>query len=148
MPKELVDYVIFGQVVQEPRSNNVAREAMLAAGLNERTPAHSVSMACISSNQAIASCVNQIWSGQAEICVAGGVDMTSDVPIRYSRRARQAMLGLNKAKTTGQKLSYGKVILSELFKPEIPAIAEYSSNEVMGHSADRLAAAFQVSRKE
>ena len=31
---------------------------------------------------------------------------------------------------------------------QIPAIAEYSSNEVMGHSADRLAAAFQVSRKE
>lgn len=27
-------------------------------------------------------------------------------------------------------------------------MAEYSSNEVMGHSADRLAAAFQVGRKE
>ena len=31
---------------------------------------------------------------------------------------------------------------------QVPAIAEYSSNEVMCHSADRLAAAFQVSRKE
>lgn len=30
---------------------------MLAAGLNERTPAHTVTMACISSNQAIATCV-------------------------------------------------------------------------------------------
>lgn len=148
IPKELVDYVVFGQVAQDARTSNVGREAMLAAGLNERTPAHTVTMACISSNQAIATCVNQIWTGQSEICIAGGVDMTSDVPIRYNRRARQAMIALNKAKSTSQRLSLGLTVASEVFKPEIPAIAEYSSNEVMGHSADRLAAAFQVSRKE
>jgi acetyl-CoA acyltransferase len=32
--------------------------------------------------------------------------------------------------------------------PELPAVAEFSTNEVMGYSADRLAAAFNVSRKE
>lgn len=140
---ELVDYVVFGTVVQEPRTSNVGREAMLAAGLNERTPAHTVTMACISSNQAIATCVlkfsvhrfstatfernehrmfagvNQIWTGQAEVCIAGGVDMTSDVPIRYNRRARQAMIALNKAKTTSQRLSYGLTVASEVFKPEV-----------------------------
>ena len=30
---------------------------------------------------------------------------------------------------------------------QLPAIAEFSTNEVMGHSADRLAAAFGVSRQ-
>lgn len=30
----------------------------------------------------------------------------------------------------------------------MPAVAEFSSNETMGHSADRLAAAFQVTRQE
>ena len=34
------------------------------------------------------------------------------------------------------------------FAPELPAIAEFSTNEVMGHSADRLASAFNVSRQE
>lgn len=31
---------------------------------------------------------------------------------------------------------------------QLPAVAEFSSNETMGHSADRLSAAFQVSRQE
>ena len=31
---------------------------------------------------------------------------------------------------------------------ELPAIAEFSTNETMGHSADRLASAFGVSRRE
>lgn len=30
----------------------------------------------------------------------------------------------------------------------MPAIAEFSSGEVMGHSGDRLAAAFNISRQE
>ena len=28
--------------------------------------------------------------------------------------------------------------------PELPAVAEFSTNEVMGHSADRLCTAFKV----
>ena len=32
--------------------------------------------------------------------------------------------------------------------PELPAIAEFSTNETMGHSADRLAATFGVTRQE
>ncbi|VEL27452.1 unnamed protein product [Protopolystoma xenopodis] len=32
--------------------------------------------------------------------------------------------------------------------PELPAVAEFSSNETMGHSGDRLAAAFGISRSE
>ena len=35
-----------------------------------------------------------------------------------------------------------------LFNVELPAVAEFSTNETMGHSADRLAAAFNVSRLE
>lgn len=31
---------------------------------------------------------------------------------------------------------------------QLPAVAEFTSGEVMGHSADRLAAAFKVSRSE
>lgn len=31
---------------------------------------------------------------------------------------------------------------------QLPAITEFSTNETMGHSGDRLAAAFDISRKE
>ena len=32
--------------------------------------------------------------------------------------------------------------------PKLPAIAEFSTDETMGHSGDRLAAAFGISRKD
>lgn len=53
LPKEMVDYVIYGTVIQEVETSNIAREAMLCAGYSDKTPAHTVTMACISSNVAI-----------------------------------------------------------------------------------------------
>lgn len=44
---------MYGTVIQEVKTSNVGREAALAAGFSDRTPAHTVTMACISSNQAI-----------------------------------------------------------------------------------------------
>ena len=53
VPKDVVDYIIFGTVIQEVKTSNVAREAALGAGFSDKTPAHTVTMACISSNQAM-----------------------------------------------------------------------------------------------
>merc|ERR1712200_230676 len=58
------------------------------------------------------------------------------------------MLEANKAKTTGKMLGLLSKIRMDHLKPELPAIAEFSTNETMGHSADRLAATFGVSRLE
>ena len=46
-------YVINGIVIQEVKTSNIAREAALGAGIPDSVPAHTVTMACISSNQAI-----------------------------------------------------------------------------------------------
>jgi len=150
LPKDAVDYVICGTVIQEAKTANIAREAALGAGISESTPSHTVTQACISSNQAIATGVNLIKAGQADTVVAGGVDFMSDVPIKFNRKMRSLMLQLNKTKSTSGKLSLvGKILASPAtyLAPELPAIAEFSTNEVMGHSADRLAAAFGISRK-
>lgn len=53
IPKELIEYVIYGTVIQEVKTSNIAREAALAAGYSDRIPAHTVTLACISSNVAI-----------------------------------------------------------------------------------------------
>uniref|UniRef100_G1U891 Trifunctional enzyme subunit beta, mitochondrial n=1 Tax=Oryctolagus cuniculus TaxID=9986 RepID=G1U891_RABIT len=148
VPKEVVDYIIFGTVVQEVKTSNVAREAALGAGFSDKTPAHTVTMACISANQAMTTGVGLIASGQCDVIVAGGVELMSDVPIRHSRKMRKMMLDLNKAKTLGQRLSLISKFRLNFLSPELPAVAEFSTNETMGHSADRLAAAFAVSRLE
>ncbi|XP_007260523.2 trifunctional enzyme subunit beta, mitochondrial [Astyanax mexicanus] len=148
LPKEAVDYIVYGTVIQEVKTSNVAREAALGAGFSDKTPAHTVTMACISSNQAMTTAVGLIAAGQCDAVVAGGVEFMSDVPIRHSRKMRKTMLSLNKAKTLGARLSLlGSIRLAHL-SPELPAVAEFSTAETMGHSADRLAAAFGVSRQE
>ncbi|XP_066904723.1 trifunctional enzyme subunit beta, mitochondrial [Halyomorpha halys] len=148
LPKELVDYIIYGTVIQEVKTSNIAREAALTAGFSDKTPAHTVTMACISSNQGITTGIGMIAAGAYEIIVAGGVEMMSDVPIRHSRKMRALMLRANKAKTPLQKLQLLASIRPDYFVPELPAVSEFSSGETMGHSADRLAASFKVSREE
>lgn len=146
--KELIDYIVYGTVIQEVKTSNIAREAALSAGFSNKTPAHTVTMACISANQAITTGMGLIATGTYDIIVAGGVEFMSDVPIRHSRKMRSLMLRANKAKTLGQRLSLLSTIRPDFLVPELPAVAEFSSGETMGHSADRLAAAFKVSRQE
>ncbi|KAM9017527.1 trifunctional enzyme subunit beta, mitochondrial [Ara ararauna] len=148
VPRDVVDYIVYGTVIQEVKTSNVAREAALGAGFSDKTPAHTVTMACISSNQAMTTGVGMIAAGQCDVVVAGGTELMSDVPIRHSRKMRKTMLTLNRAKTLGQKLALISKIRPDYFAPELPAVAEFSTSETMGHSADRLAAAFAISRLE
>ncbi|KAJ8676302.1 hypothetical protein QAD02_012089 [Eretmocerus hayati] len=148
VPVDVIDYVIYGTVMQEVRTSNIAREAALAAGYSLHTPAHTVTMACISSNVALTTGVGLIHSGVYDVIVAGGVEFMSDIPIRHSRAMRNLMLKANKAKTPMQKLSLLASIRPGHFVPDLPAVAEFSTNETMGHSGDRLAAAFNVTREE
>lgn len=146
--KELIDYIVYGTVIQEVKTSNIGREAALSAGFSNKTPAHTVTMACISSNQAITTGIGLIATGTYDIIVAGGVEFMSDVPIRHSRKMRSLMLRANKAKTPLQRLQLIASIRPDFLVPELPAVAEFSSGETMGHSADRLAASFKVSRQE
>ncbi|XP_037779859.1 trifunctional enzyme subunit beta, mitochondrial-like [Penaeus monodon] len=148
LDKTAVDYITMGTVIQEVKTSNVAREAALGAGFSDRIPAHTVTMACISSNQALTTCAGFMHAGVYDACIAGGVEFMSDVPIRHSRKMRGLMLKLNRAKTMGARLSLASQLSMKHFIPELPAVAEFSTNETMGHSADRLAAAFEVSREE
>jgi len=145
---KLIEYVCIGTVIQEVKTSNIAREAALGAGISDRIPAHTVTMACISSNQAITTCLGMMYAGVYDVCLAGGVEFMSDVPIRHSRKMRQWMLSMNKAKGPAKQLGMLGKLRPDFFAPELPAIAEFSTNETMGHSADRLAAAFGVSRLE
>lgn len=148
LDKDLIDYIVYGTVIQEVKTSNIAREAALAAGFSDKTPAHTVTMACISSNAAITTGMGLIATNTYDIIVAGGVEFMSDVPIRHSRKMRGLMLRANKAKTLGQRLSLLSTFRPNFLIPELPAVAEFSSGETMGHSADRLTSAFKVSRKE
>mmetsp|Transcript_27089 Transcript_27089/g.63945 ORF Transcript_27089/g.63945 Transcript_27089/m.63945 type:complete len:460 (+) Transcript_27089:77-1456(+) len=143
-----IDYVCAGYVIQDVLTSNVAREAAMGAGLPLTVPAHTVTLACIGANVATATLMDKIRVGQIECGIAGGVEVMSDLPIRYSRPLRKRLLKLGKMKTTQQKLNLFKGLTSADFVPQPPAVAEFSTGEVMGNSADRLCAALGVSRAD
>ena len=71
--------VIMGTAFPDTETGNLAREAALGAGLPASVPAHTVSMSCLSSQQAIAGGIGQILSGGADVVIAGGADSFSSV---------------------------------------------------------------------
>jgi len=143
-----IDYVLMGTVIQEAKNQNIARDAGLAAGIPNGVPSHTVTQACISSNQAICSGINLIQTGQAEVVVAGGVETMSDVPIKFSKPLRERMLASRKVKSTSKMLGLLKGLKLKDLAPEAPSISNFITGEVMGHSSDRLADAFGVSRRD
>ncbi len=142
-----VDRVVMGCVLQDPRTSNVAREAALGADIPKHVPAFTVTMACISSNQAVTSGVDLIRGGLADTVIAGGTETLSDLPIRVKRSVRKRLFKARKAKDAGDYLQLLKGLGPSDLLPETPAIEEYSTGEVMGESADKLAALFGVSRE-
>jgi acetyl-CoA acyltransferase len=147
----LVDDIIFGTVIQEPRTSNIAREAALNSGFPNSVTSQTVTMACISSNLAITTGAEKILAGKADVVVCGGCETFSDVPIRFSKPLRKKLLGLQKAMKGGPIGGLSHMLkglsLSHL-APEAPSIANFTTGEVMGHSADRLATRFGVSRQD
>ncbi|MEJ2359025.1 MAG: thiolase family protein [Deinococcales bacterium] len=141
-----LDAVILGSVVQNPATSNVARDAALAAGVPERTPAYTVTMACISANRAIADAGMMIAAGQADTVLAGGVEMLGDVPIGFTREVRRRFFETRKYKSALDWRRFFAGLKPSELMPQPPAIAEYSTGETMGRSADRLAAAFGIAR--
>jgi len=145
---EAVDHLWYGNVIQDINTSNVAREASLAAGLPDNIPATTVSMACISSNVALTSAVNAIASGQINCAIVGGVEVMSDIPIRFRKKFRQKLLETQKYRGPGDWLGFLKGLRPSDLLPEIPSISEFSTGETMGQSCDKMCAKYGVTREE
>lgn len=143
----ILDRVIMGTVIQEVNTSNVARESALGAGIPDSVPAHTVTQACISSNQAITSAIELIRSGQAKTILAGGTETMSDIPIRFRKKFRQKLLDARKYKSISDFLKFFKGLRPSDLLPEIPSISEFTTGETMGESCDRMAAHFGISRR-
>jgi len=142
-----IDQVIMGTVVHNIETPNVAREAAIAAGVPNTTPCHTVSQACISANRAIANGCFEIMSGNADIIVAGGLELTSGAPIQFPRKMRKKLFRAQKLKGFGDTLRFVLSLRPSDFIPERPRVAEFTTNRVMGEDCDIMAARFRISRE-
>ena len=77
-----IDDVLLGCVSQVgEQTMNIARQAVLAAGFDERVPATTIDRQCGSSQQAAHFAAQGVMAGQYDIVIAGGVESMSRVPL-------------------------------------------------------------------
>ncbi len=142
-----VDEVIFSQVVPSVLAPNVAREVSLLPQLLPSVPAYTLNRACASGAQAIANAGDQIALGHADTILAGGVESLSDLPILHSRRFSRVLVDASRARTLGGRVAaFGRARPRDLV-PVTPAIAEPSTGESMGQSAEKMAKENGISRE-
>jgi acetyl-CoA acyltransferase len=147
LPGERVNHLVYGTVVHDTQAPNIAREVGLAV-LPKNVPAVSVSRACASANQAITDATQMIEIGQADVVIAGGAESLSRIPITVSDKLSKGLVRASKGKTLGQRVSPFRSIRPRDLIPVQPAIAEPTTGETMGASAERMAKENGISREE
>jgi acetyl-CoA acyltransferase len=145
---KLVDVVVYGTVVQAVTEPNIAREVSLLPLLPRGVQAFTVSRACASANQAITDAADQIILGHADVAIAGGAESLSNVPILHSRGMTEALIAASKSKSIGGRVRALSKVRPRDLVPITPAIAEPSTGETMGESAEKMAKINGIARAD
>jgi len=147
IPRSEIDQLVYGTVIPSVVAPNIAREVTLGAGLPPGVPAFSVTRACASANQAITSAAETIALGYADTIIAGGAEVLSDIPILVGRRLSKALVAASRARSLGARVGAFTALRPKDLTPITPAIAEYSTGESMGQSAERMAKENHIPRE-
>jgi 3-oxoadipyl-CoA thiolase len=132
-----VDDVIYGCANQAGEDNrNVARMALLLAGLPESVPAATVNRLCGSGLEAIGGLARAIKTGEAELCIAGGVENMSRAPFVMGKADKAFARSADVYDTT-----IGWRFVNKLMK-------ERHGTDSMPETAENVAEEFQVSRAD
>jgi len=145
---DLVEAIVYGTVVPSVIAPNIAREVSLMPMLPKGCEAYTVSRACASANQAITDAADQIILGHHDVIIAGGAESLSNVPILHSRAMSEKLVSFSRAKGAAQQIRVLGSIRPRDFVPITPAIAEPSTGETMGQSAEKMAKINHIAREE
>ncbi|HEY8341675.1 MAG TPA: acetyl-CoA C-acetyltransferase [Calditerricola sp.] len=129
---EQVDEVIMGNVLQAGLGQNPARQAAIKAGLPHDVPAQTVNMVCGSGLKAVHLAAQAIWTGEADVVVAGGMENMSRAPYLLPH-AR-----------TGYRMGNQTVVDSMIHDGLWCAFNDYH----MGITAENLAEEYGITREE
>ncbi len=142
-----IDRVVYGAVIQDVSAPNIAREVVLAGPFPETVDAYSVTRACATSTQAVVNGAQAIALGEADVVIAGGADSLSKPPITYSDAFVDALMKANAARDLPSKAKAFARVRPKHLVPVPPAIAERSTGETMGDSAEHMAKVNGITRE-
>ena len=143
-----VQALVFGTVIPSVIAPNIAREVSLLPLFPRGVQAYTVSRACASANQAITDAADQIALGHLDVAIAGGSESLSNIPILHAQGFADALVLASKAKSLPARLRALSRIRPKDLVPVSPAIAEPSTGESMGESAEKMAKLNSIAREE
>jgi 3-oxoadipyl-CoA thiolase len=136
IPADRIDDVILGCANQAGEDNrNVARMALLLAGLPISVPGVTVNRLCGSGMQAVADGARLIANGEADLVIAGGVEQMTRAPLVMGKATE--------AFGRGQTL-YDTTLGWRFVNPKMEAM---HGTLAMGETAERVAEKYNVSRE-
>ncbi len=134
----LIEDVIFGAANQAGEDNrNVARMALLLAGLPVAVAGQTVNRLCGSGMQAIASAAHAIKLGEGDVVIAGGVESMTRAPLVMAKPQAAFPRGELTMHDTTLGWRFTNPKLAEMYPP-------YS----MGETAENVAERFRISRED
>ncbi len=132
-----VDDVVYGCANQAGEDNrNVARMALLLAGLPKEVPGTTVNRLCGSSMDAVASAARAIKCGETDLMIAGGVESMSRAPFVIAKADSPYSRSMKMEDTT-----LGWRFINPLMK------AKYGADS-MPETGENVAEEFRISRKD
>jgi acetyl-CoA acetyltransferase family protein len=149
-PGELSE-VILGCVAQPTEAANIARVIALRSGVPEHVPAVTVHRNCASGMESITTAHQRIAAGQGDLFLVGGVESMTHIPLLFPHEAALHFADLNRAKSSGQKLSAAASFNLSDFKPRVGielGLTDPFTGLIMGDTAEILAREFGISREQ
>ena len=150
LPHDEIDSIVWGGVILPSHAPNIAREVALDLRLPPSVEGMTCTRACASGLQAVTLAAAAIERGEADVIIAGGSDSTSNAPLNLPQKAVHALapLAFGKAATPADYLG----VLSQMMPiteilPKMPKIAERTTGEIMGESAESMARRNEVTRE-
>jgi 3-oxoadipyl-CoA thiolase len=132
-----VDDVVFGCANQAGEDNrNVARMALLLAGLPKEIPASTINRLCGSGMDAVGIAARAIKAGEAELVIAGGVESMSRAPFAMPK-ADSAFSRTNAVYDTTIGWRFVNPVMKQLY-----------GTDSMPETAENVAEQFKVSRAD
>lgn len=137
LPAERVEEVILGAANQAGEDNrNVARMALLLAGMPTTVAGYTVNRLCASGLQAIANASMEIMAGNGDLYIAGGVESMTRAPFVMAK-SETAFGRTPEIHDTTIGWRFTNPALSALYHPY-----------TMGETAENVAERWQISREE
>jgi len=132
-----IDDVYWGAANQSGEDNrNLARMAVLLAGIPDSVPGATLNRLCASGLEAVTAAARAIGSGEADIVLAGGSESMSRAPFVLPRAEQALPLG---AEIFDTKLGW---------RMTNPRMRELHGVLSMGETAEEVAGRFKVSRED